>query len=177
MFIITLLSQHVLGIIMPIIRRTRPCTTTYGVLHWLYWLWLCGAGSQAVCTVWKLLFDCQTVTFTQCTQFMTQIHTTTANHSQHNQCRTLYAVVHGLVLLTMGITMPETCWYRSLIINIKLIASYWFLSLYPTFMMHGHKSLKLKKKMLFGFVLVCMTLFHSNALFQTDCIFPIKFMY
>jgi len=40
MFIIKLLSQHVSGIIMPII------TAAYGVLHWL-WLWLCGAGTQA----------------------------------------------------------------------------------------------------------------------------------
>ena len=31
------------------------------------------------------------------------------NHSQHNQCRTPYAVIHGLVLLMMGIMMPETC--------------------------------------------------------------------
>ena len=30
------------------------------------------------------------------------------NHSQHNQCRTLYAVTHGLVLLMMGIMIPET---------------------------------------------------------------------
>jgi len=27
----------------------------------------------------------------------------------HNQCRTPYAVIHGLVLLMMGIMMPETC--------------------------------------------------------------------
>jgi len=51
MFIIKLLSQHVSDIIMPIIRRTRLCTTAYGVLHWLCWLWLCGAGTQSVCTV------------------------------------------------------------------------------------------------------------------------------
>ena len=51
MFIIKLLSQHVSGIIMPIIRRTRVCTAAYGVLHWLWWLWLCGAGTRAVCTV------------------------------------------------------------------------------------------------------------------------------
>jgi len=69
MFIIKLLSQHVSGIIMPIIRRT----------------------------------------FTQCTQLTTQLHTTTANHSQHNQFRTPYVVVHSLVLLMMGIMMPETC--------------------------------------------------------------------
>ena len=51
MFSIKLLSQHVSGIIMPIIRRTRVCTTAYGVLHWLWWLFLCGAGTRAVCTV------------------------------------------------------------------------------------------------------------------------------
>ena len=51
MFSIKLLYQHVSAIIMPIIRRTRVCTAAYGVLHWLWWLWLCGAGTQAVCTV------------------------------------------------------------------------------------------------------------------------------
>ena len=49
-FIIKHLSQHVSGIIMPIIRRTRVCTAEYGVLHWMWWLWLCGAGTRAVCT-------------------------------------------------------------------------------------------------------------------------------
>jgi len=53
------------------------------------------------------------------------------NHSKHNQCRTPYAVIHGLVLLMMGIMMPETCWDRSLIINIGLAASCWFISLHP----------------------------------------------
>ena len=33
-----------------------------------------------------------------------------ANHSHHNRCRTPYAAVHTLVLLMMGIMMPETCW-------------------------------------------------------------------
>jgi len=31
------------------------------------------------------------------------------NLNQYNQCRTPYAVTHGLVLLMMGIMMPETC--------------------------------------------------------------------
>ena len=35
------------------------------------------------------------------------------NHSHHNQYRTPYAAVHNLVLLTMGIMMPETCWDKS----------------------------------------------------------------
>ena len=47
------------------------------------------------------------------------------------QCRTPYAAVHTLVLLMMGIMMPETCWDKSLIINIVLVASCWFLSLHP----------------------------------------------
>ena len=51
------------------------------------------------------------------------------NHNQHNQCRTPYAVIHGLVRLMMGIMMPEKCWDRSLIINIGLVASCWFISL------------------------------------------------
>jgi hypothetical protein len=55
---------------------------------------------------------------------------------------TPYAAVHTLVLLMMGIMMPETCWGKSLIINIRLVTSCWLLSLHPTFMMHGHKSLK-----------------------------------
>jgi len=51
------------------------------------------------------------------------------------------AVVHSLVLLMMGIMMPETCWDRSWIINSRLVASCRFLSLHPTFTKHGHKSL------------------------------------
>jgi len=51
MFIIKLLSQHVSGIIMPVIRRTRVCSAAYGVLLWLWWLWLCGAAKRTVCTV------------------------------------------------------------------------------------------------------------------------------
>ena len=47
--------------------------------------------------------------------------------------RTPHAVIHGLVLLMMGIMMPETCWDRSLIINIGLVASCWFISLHPTY--------------------------------------------
>ena len=36
------------------------------------------------------------------------------DHSQHNQRRTPYAVIHSLVLLKMGIMMLETCWDRQL---------------------------------------------------------------
>ena len=50
-FIIKLLSQHDSEIIMSIISRTSVCTAACGVLHWLCWLWLCGAGTRAECTV------------------------------------------------------------------------------------------------------------------------------
>jgi len=66
-----------------------------------------------------------------CTLLTSQLHTTTANHRQHNQCRTPHAVAQSLILLVMSIMVPETCWDRSLIINIRLVASCWFLSLHP----------------------------------------------
>ena len=44
---------------------------------------------------------------------------------------TPHAVAHGLVLLMIGIMMPETFCDRSLIINIGLVASCWFRSLHP----------------------------------------------
>ena len=59
------------------------------------------------------------------------------NHSHHNQCRTPYAAVRSLVLLMMAIMMPETCWDKSLIINIRLVASCWFLSLHPAWSIVG----------------------------------------
>ena len=84
-------------------------------------MWLCGAGA-----LWRSLFD-STLTFT--------VHTACApaphNHIHHYQCRTPYATVHTLVLLMMGIMMSETCCDKSLIINIRLVASCWFLSLHP----------------------------------------------
>ena len=122
MFIIKRLSQHVSDIIMPIIKRTRVCTAAYGVLHWLWWLWLCGAGTRNVCTV---KVNVRTVTFTVHTVCVPAPH----NHRHHNQCRTPYAAVHNLVFLMMDIMMPETCWDNSLIIDIRLVASCWFLSL------------------------------------------------
>ena len=90
MFIIKLLSQHVSGIIMPIIRRTRVCTAAYGV---------CSALVVVAVVVWSY-------SNFHSAQLASQLHTTT---SYHNQCRTPYAAVNTLVLLMMGIMMPETC--------------------------------------------------------------------
>ena len=114
-------------------------------LHRLCWLWLCGVGTRAApvvlaVVVWSWDASCVhcvkvTVRLQHRTDNFHTVHTacvpTPHNHSQHNQCRTLYAVVHSLVLLKMGIMMPETCRDTSLIIYIGLVASCWFISLHP----------------------------------------------
>ena len=69
----------------------------------------------------------QTVTFTVHTACVPAPH----NDSHHYQCRTPYAAVHTFVLLMMGVMMHETCCDKSLIINIRLVASCWSLSLHP----------------------------------------------
>ena len=89
-----------------------------------------GCGCVELCR--KLCALCEGYCSTHCTVH-TAYDTAPHNHRQHKQCRTPYAVIHGLVLLMMGIMMAETCWNRSLIINIGLVASYWFISLHPTF--------------------------------------------
>jgi len=79
MFIIKLLSQHISGIIMPIIRRTRPCTTeSNSNLHTVH------------------------------TAYDPAPHNRSQPQPTHPG-RTPHAVVQGLVLLMMGIMMPETC--------------------------------------------------------------------
>jgi len=51
MFIHSRLTQHVLGIIMPIVRRT-DCIKPRLVLAWMCWLRLSGVGTRAERTVW-----------------------------------------------------------------------------------------------------------------------------
>jgi len=59
--------------------------------------------------------------------------------AQHTTCSNI-----RLVLLKMGIMMPETCW--EIVKNKHLtVASLWFsLSLHNLLTMHGHRNLKLK---------------------------------
>jgi len=115
------------------------------------------------------------------------------NHSQHNQCRTPYAVIHILVLLMMGIMMPETCCDRSLIINIGLVVSCWFIPLHPTF--HDARSQEPKTVVLIGpyeadfdtpllisanfFILPIQCLYFPRTHIYVDCLqyFPFQFLY
>ena len=77
-------------------------------------------------TVWSCDASCVHCAPSQCTQLASQLHTTTViiTSAEHHmrQCT--------LVLLMMGIMMPETCWDKSLIISIRLVPSCWFFSLF-----------------------------------------------
>jgi len=108
MFIIKLPSQHVSGIIMPIIRRIRPCPTACGVLP--------------ECVGCGLVELCREL----CAHSTHGSRRSSTQPQPTHPGRTPHAVGHGLILLMMGIMMPETCWDGSLIINIQLVASYWF---------------------------------------------------
>jgi len=128
-----------------------------------YRIW-CSALVVLAVVVWSCV-----VSFVHCVNSnLHTVHTahdpTPHNHSQHNQCRIPYAVVHGLVLLMMSIVMIETCGDRILIVNIGLVASCWFLSLHPiisgialVFILQQTKSCS---AMSVSFYRVC-TLFHS----------------
>ena len=78
--------------------------------------------SDLLCTWIWFVRNSKTVILFLCTTVHTARVPAPHNHSQHYQRRTPYAAVHTLVLLMMGIMMPETCW-DSLIINIRLVAS------------------------------------------------------
>jgi len=104
MFVIKLLSQHVSGIIVPIIRRIRPCTTAYGVVHWLCWLWL-------AVVVWSCVVIRVHCVNSNFHTVHTAHHAAPQDHSQPQPThpgRTTHAVGHGLILLMMGIMMSET---------------------------------------------------------------------
>jgi len=68
MFIHSMLTQHISGIIMPIVRRTdsiKPCL----VLACMCWLRLCGCVNAGI----------QIPAFTQCAQLVSWLHTTAAS--------------------------------------------------------------------------------------------------
>ena len=71
---------------------------------------LCPSSGEQECALPHMVFCTlrlsRTVTFTVHTACVPAPH----NHSHHCQCGTPYAAVHTIVLLMMGIMMPETCW-------------------------------------------------------------------
>jgi len=113
--------------------------TSCVVLRWFCWMWL-------VAVVGRCLVGCEhcegrTVTFTVLTPYKAAPHKRYQPHpaeaAQHNTCSNT-----RLVLLKMGIMMPETC--SEIVKNKHLtVASCWFsLSLHNLLTMHGHRNLK-----------------------------------
>jgi len=143
--LLSTLSQHVSGIIMPIFRRTKIVC---------YCMWCaelvlldvvgsgCGALPFRMRTLWRLLLDsnsnlhsARTLKRSAPQPLPTTSSRTSAAH--HMQYHTVF------VLLKMGIMMPETCWdsvdNKHLIVVILLVFS---LSLHNLLTMHGHRNLK-----------------------------------
>jgi len=99
-FINNLLAQHVSGIIMPIFRSTRP-TLLHMVLSSRCAGWSLAKPGSRPCSH-GLLPGLQRI------------------QPAHLLLNTICSNV-GLVLLKMGIMMPETCWANRLLINHNLL--------------------------------------------------------
>ena len=135
MFIIKLLSEYVSGIIMPISGH-QDCILP----HMVFCTGCAGCGcvqlGRELCALCEGYCSALVVlAVVVCSWVVSCVHCVkiTVGTVTFTQYRTPYAVIHGLFLLMMGLMMPETCWDRSLIINIRLVASCWFISLRPTF--------------------------------------------
>jgi hypothetical protein len=86
---------------MPIVRRTRlfkiECGVCLVVLAVVVWSW-------DVSSVHRVKVVIRITTLTLCSLFTSKLHTTTASTTR----QTPHAILNSLVLLTMGIMMPET---------------------------------------------------------------------
>ena len=109
------------------LQENKTYVTACGVLRWFCWMWLVGV-------VGRCLVGCE---HNAAPHNRYQPHP--AEPAQHTTCSNI-----SLVLLKMGIVMPETCW--EIVENKHLtLASCWFsLSLHNLLTMHGHRNLKIK---------------------------------
>ena len=95
MFIIKRLSQHVSGIIMPIIRRTRPV-----LLHMVFCTGCAGCG-------------CVQLRRKLCVYYQTSISTCFGHHYAHHQeNKTVYYCIWCSVLVVLAVVMCS--WVRKL---------------------------------------------------------------
>ena len=123
MFIIKLLSQQISGIIIPHHQENKT----------VYYCIRCSALVVLAVVVCSWAISCVHCVNSKFHTEHTAYDPAPHNQSQHNQCRTPYALIYSLDLLRMGKMMPETWWDRSLIINTGLVASCWFISLHRMF--------------------------------------------
>jgi len=102
--------------------------------------------SAWVCRLWLsvVLWSC-VVSCVHCVT-VTVHKAASQDHSQPQPThpgRTPHAVEHGLILLMMCITMPETCWDRKFDNKHRISCILLVPSLHLMFTMHGQKKLKL----------------------------------
>jgi len=122
------------------LQENKTCVTERGVLRCFCWMWL-------VAVVGRCVVGCEhcegtgTLTFTVLAPHNAASHNRYQPHpaepAQHTTCSNTH-----LVLLKMGIMMPETCW-ESVDNKHLTVASCWFsLSLHNLLTMHGNRNLK-----------------------------------
>jgi len=102
------------------LQENKMCVTARGVLRWFCWMWLVAVVGRCVvgCE------HCRTVTLTVLTPYNAAPH----NHYQPHQAEPVQHTTCSntrLVLLKMGIMMPETCW-ESIDNKLLTVASCWF---------------------------------------------------
>jgi len=118
------------------LQENKKYVTACGVLRWFCWLWLVAVVGR--CLVW--CEHCEGF-FTVLAPYNAAPHNRyqpqPAEPTQHTTCSNI-----RLVLLKMGIMMPETCW--EIVENKHLtVASCWFsLSLHNLLTTRGHRNLK-----------------------------------
>jgi len=89
---------------MPIFRRTRPCVTACGVLRWFCWMWLVAVVGRCVVGCEHCEGYCSTVLAPYNAAPHNRYQPHPAEPAQHTTCSNT-----RLVLVKMGIMMPETC--------------------------------------------------------------------
>ena len=100
------------------LQENKTCVTACGVLRWFCWMWLVAVVGRCVVAL------SQTVTSMVLTPYNAAPHNCYQPHPaepvQHTTCSNT-----RLVLLKMGIIMPETCW-ESIDNKHLTVASFWF---------------------------------------------------
>jgi len=122
------------------LQENKTYVTACGVLRWFCWMWLVVVVGRCVVGCEHCEAYCST-SFTVLASYKAAPHNRYQPHpaepAQHPTCSNI-----RLVLLKMGIMMPETCW--EIVKNKHLnVASCWSsLSLHNLLTTHGHRNLK-----------------------------------
>ena len=106
------------------LQENKTYVTARGVLRWFCWMWLVAVVGRCVVGCYTVKVTVRTVTFTVLAPHNAAPNNRYQPHpaepAQHNTCSNI-----RLVLLKMGIMMPETC--REIVKNEHLtVASCWF---------------------------------------------------